>query len=200
MRTPRLRSTPPGFGPRAATSESFSAARNSAVRASESVTANSALVPTPVWKMTSLAGRFCSEMTICAMACGSRSGSSASAGAWNGTPPRPATRPASCSPMRVSRIATCFGCIALTRDARVRQDQPVDGIAHQGARQVELRAEAHRLQRLGIELGHDHVGHRLDGGVARLLAAADVGHLAEALALVHHVEQLAAEGHLGLAF
>ena len=72
-------------------------------------------------------------------------------------------------------------------------------VAHQRAREVELRAEAHLLERLGLELGDDQVGHRLDGGVARLLAAADVGHLAEAFALVHHVEQLAAEGHLGFA-
>src|SRR5258706_535907 len=57
----------------------------------------------------------------------------------------------------------------------------------------------HLVERVGLELGHQHLGGGGDGGVARLLAAADEGHLAEALALVHGVEELAAARHRRLA-
>src|SRR4051812_27105061 len=150
-----------------------SVARNLSVRDNASVAANSAFVPTPVWKMASFAGRLSSERTRAPIACGSRSGSSASAGAWKGTPPRPATSPASCSPMRLSRIATCFGCMALLAcDAGVGEREAIAHVAHQGAREVQLCADAHLLERLRLEFGDDDVGHRLHGGMARLFAAA----------------------------
>src|SRR5688572_852676 len=84
-------------------------------------------------------------------------------------------------------------------EADVSERKPVGDVAHQRAREVKLRAEAHFLQRGGLELGEQQLAHRLDRGVARLLAAADIGHLAEAFAAVHHVEQLPVLDHLGLA-
>src|ERR1044071_8851245 len=81
MRTPLARSAAEGFGPRTATAILDRSSVNLVVAPRESVAANSARVPTPVWKMASFAGRSSSERTSAAMASGSRSGSSASAGA-----------------------------------------------------------------------------------------------------------------------
>src|SRR5258706_13861940 len=209
MRTPRLRSAAVGFGPRAATTAAESSFRKISVTPSSSVAAKSAFVPTPVWNTNSFAGFSRSESTSAAIALRSRSGSSASAGAWTGTPPRRATSSASSLPSRVSRIATFRACTrsalfyrVRTRSARealVGEDQPVDDVAHQRARHVQLRLLAHLLQRLRNEFGDQDVAHRLDGGVAGLLAAADVRHLAEALALVHGIQEARAARHLHLA-
>src|SRR5512134_3990216 len=84
--------------------------------------------------------------------------------------------------------------------ADVGEGEAVGDVAHQRAREVKLRAEAHLLQRGGLELGEQQLAHRLDRGMTpRRLAAADVGHFAEAFAAVHHVEQLLVLDHLGLA-
>src|ERR1041384_1938102 len=193
MRTPLARSAAEGFGPRTATAILDRSSVNLVVAPRESVAANSARVPTPVWKMASFAGRSSSERTSAAMASGSRSGSSASAGAWNATPPRPSTSPPSWRPPRPStvpppgaRVSPPSALLYSAGKPRVRERKALDGIAHQRPREVKLRAVAQALQGLGLELGHDHVGGRLAGGLARLLAAADERHLAEALAFVDH--------------
>src|SRR4051812_46216556 len=100
-------------------------------------------------------------------------------------PPRPATSAASCAPIRLSRIATCFCCMGLLAcDAGIGERQAITHVAHERAREVQLGAETHLLERRGLEFGNDDFGHRLDRVVARLFTAADVGHLAEALTLI----------------
>src|SRR6185295_14129017 len=76
-----------------------------------------------------------------------------------------------------------------SREPRVGEREALDRVAHQRPREVELRAVAQALERLGLELGHDHVGGGLDGRLARLLAATDERHLAEAFAFVDHAEE-----------
>src|SRR5690348_3083018 len=122
MRTPRERSAAVGLGPRATTVLFASRARNFGVSPSPSVALKSARVPTPVWKMASAAGRASSERTSSPIAPASRSGTSASAGACTGTPPRAATSSASCWPSRASRIAM--------RLPRIRLLPPAQGLQH----------------------------------------------------------------------
>src|SRR3954465_1364713 len=101
-------------------------------------------------KLTGLASKpFTSERT----ASRSRSGSSESAGACTGTPPRRATKSASSLPRRVSRIAPfpAFMDARLVREALVGEHEAVDHVAHQRAREVQLGLRAHLVDRLGQE-------------------------------------------------
>src|SRR5205085_7393080 len=199
MRTPRARNAPLGFGPRATTTALSRTASRRGVMRSTSVAPKSARVPTPVWKIASRAGFASSEPTSSAMVSGSRSGSSASAGACNGTAPRCAMRPASCSPMRASRMAMRLPFMsALAGDARVGERETLGDVANERAHELQLRPQAHLGERRGSELGELELGVRLDGRMARL-AARDVRHLAEDLRRAHHVEEPALARHLRLA-
>src|SRR5687767_12599914 len=79
--------------------------------------------------------------------------------------------------------------LADARQALVRQREAVHYVARDRLHQLQLRAQAHLLHRLRLELGQQQVGHGVGGRVARRLAAVDVAHLAEEFAGVHHVDE-----------
>src|SRR5471032_1611815 len=83
-------------------------------------------------------------------------------------------------------------------EPRIGQIQAVYEVAHQRPRELKLRAEAHPGQGLRLEFGEQDARHGLHRRVPRHLAAADVGHLAEALALADGVEQAALESDLDM--
>ena len=62
----------------------------------------------------------------------------------------------------------------LLHQAGVGRAQPLGEVAHQGAAEMQLRLDAHPLQRGRLEFGEQQVGHGFDAGLAQQLAAADV--------------------------
>src|SRR6185295_11626825 len=83
---------------------------------------------------------------------------------------------------RIQKIFLDKQPLADVCESLVCHREPVDHVARQRAREVQLPGGAHFLHRLDLELCHQQVGHRIGGGVARQLAAPDVGHVAEEFA------------------
>src|SRR5205085_4653285 len=94
---------------------------------------------------------------------------------------------------------TTFRLAAKLREDRRGPGEPLDERAQELAVEAQLAALGERFEVRRLDLEQLHLGHRDDrSGTARAVAG-QVGHLAEAVAFLEDVEELAVLHHLHLA-